>query len=291
MSAKRKKKSNWYVYLLAFIFTIGIFTFGSILVYKMMTEKDIDGVKQTDDGDFVADETHNVNFLSVISNTSDDSPHTYIIVSYNAIDNEINIMSLPSDLQTETGTLTDVFTNSGINGVINAINSTIGINIDNYIHSRKLEFTNAFDSLGTLELTVTTPVTFTSSDSGEKKLLDIGVNYVNGSQLYDYLAQVRRENSTYEYMRISGSAFAEILNGKAKDTKISDIESIFRRILTTADSNMKTTDLDYRKLALIDTLEQTATPVIYYVPNGEYNDDNAFVISENSKISIKNNLA
>lgn len=290
MSAKRKKKSNWYVYLLAFIFTIGIFTFALIMIYQMMTEKDIDGNKQTDQGEFVVDETHNINFLSAISNTSGDAPHTYIIVSYKALDNEINIMSLPSDLKVETGTLTQVFNNSGINGVINAINSTIGINIDKYIHSKKLEFTNAYDSLGTLELTVTTPVTFTSSDSGEKKLLDTGINFLNGSQLYDYLAQVRRENNSYEYMRVSGSAFAEILNGKAKDTKISDIEAIFRRILTTADSNMKTTDLDYRKLAVVDTLEQTATPIVYYVPNGDYDGDSAFVISENSKISIQNNL-
>ncbi|NLJ15595.1 MAG: LCP family protein [Clostridiales bacterium] len=287
MSAK-KRKSNWYVYLFAFLATLGIFIFAVFLFNKITNSKNDDDNKQIDQDELNIDETHNFTFLATIATTEDDIPHTFFIVDYKAVGDEITIIALPSDLKTDTGYLSTTYQNSGINGALKTINSILGTDIQKYINTRKFEFVNMFDTIGNISITVPFEKTFTATDTGEEITLPAGNNIVNGTKLFDYLNQIRVDESGYEYIRTASSVISEIFNSKAKSIQVTDMDSIFRRLVATADTNLTTEDYEYRKKVVLNTFSQTATPFVYYVPNGEYDANNAFNISENSINSIKN---
>ena len=145
-----------------------------------------------------------------------------------------------------------------------------------------------FDTIGNISITVPFEKTFTATDTGEEINLPAGNNIVNGTKLFDYLNQIRVDESGYEYIRTASSVISEIFNSKAKSIQVTDMDSIFRRLVATADTNLTTEDYEYRKKVVLNTFSQTATPFVYYVPNGEYDANNAFNISENSINSIKN---
>lgn len=87
-----RRKSNWYIYLIAFCITLAmiimaIFSFRDFLFPKSQeTGLSTDG---TLSDDFVPDHSMDLSVMTMISDGSADMPSLFIAVTYNAVDNRL----------------------------------------------------------------------------------------------------------------------------------------------------------------------------------------------------------
>lgn len=285
-----KRKSNWYIYFIAFGITIA-FVVAAIFSFRWFLFPDkTESVGINDNGeladDFKPTTAHNFVMLAMLSDASSDNPELFSIISYNAVSNEACLIPLPVGLSIEhTGrTLSNIYYTQGGEEAVKAIEEAVGVRCESFVKMDREAFVSLATAFGNVEYNV--GKTTIINDGNTVETINSGEQMFTAEKLFGY---IMKADFGDELNRLNNAAdiLSELINQNFRNLDSSILDVYYEMIVGNSDTNITEEQYKSRKAALLNTVEYGNEPVGYYIPYGEYTEDGGFKISENSIISIK----
>ena len=285
-----KRKSNWYIYFIAFGITIA-FVVAAIFSFRWFLFPDkTESVGINDNGeladDFKPTTAHNFVMLAMLSDTPSDNPELFTIISYNAVSNEACLIPLPVGLSIEhTGrTLSNIYYTQGGEEAVKAIEEAVGVRCESFVKMDREAFVSLATAFGNVEYNV--GKTTIINDGNTVETINSGEQMFTAEKLFGY---IMKADFGDELNRLNNAAdiLSELINQNFRNLDSSILDVYYEMIVGNSDTNITEEQYKSRKAALLNTVEYGNEPVGYYIPYGEYTEDGGFKISENSIISIK----
>lgn len=285
-----KRKSNWYIYFIAFGITIA-FVVVAIFAFRWYLFPDkTESAGITDNGeladDFKPTSAHNFVMLSMLSDAASDNPDLFTMISYNAVDNEVCLIPLPSGLSVElTGsTLSSIYFSDGGEAVVKAVEEAVGVKCGSFVKMDREAFVSLVTAFGNVEYDV--GKTTIINDGNTVETINSGEQLFTAEKLFGY---IMKADFSDELSRLNSVAdiLSELINQNFRNLDSSILDVYYNMIFDECDTNITDEQYKSRKPALLNTVEYGNQPAGYYIPYGEYTEDGGFRISENSIVSIK----
>lgn len=286
-----RRKSNWYIYLLAFAIT-AVFVVMAIVAFKWYLFPDnTQQVNGSDNGeltdDFRPTKEHNFNLIAMLSDDESDLPELFTLIEYNAVENRMIFVPIPSgiSIDKEERNLSNIYAALGGEGVMSAVEGAVGVKCDCYIkmdRSSFCEFTTAF---GSVEYTIRK--TIIVKDGTVTDTFNAGSSFLSSESIFRLMMIADfQEGESFRY-NVVGELLAETVNQNFRSVDSSTMDILYRLVMENAETNLTETLYRAHKAALLNTVEYGSNPGEFYIPYGEYTDDGAFKISDNSVLSIQ----
>ncbi len=287
--AVKRRKSNWYIYLLTFISAsvlAGMFlsVFWDV-IFVPKEKKDFSGIKSD-----APDATNNLITLFMLSEEKAANPSLYTIVSFQPADETIICIPVKKNTNFKVGnkinTADGWYSEGGIQSVLYGVENTFGIKCDRYVKSDRDSFVELTDSLG--KVFVNCAYDVLANDGAV--VFEAGGHSMNGTNLYTYM---NYNNPQYgeDYQSLAvGSAIVSLINSNLHGLSAIVIQSHFTKLMNTTDNNLTIDDYTKRQQALLFTSAETFKPGQYYIPYGETDENGNFNLSPDSKATILERL-
>ncbi len=285
------RKSNWYIYFIAFGIAMAfaimvIFTFRWYLFPEKSEEVGINSAGELSDS-FKPLPEHSFVVLVMLSEGSLDAPELYIMAEYDAVESRVTFVPLPNgvSMSDESRTLPNVYDALGCDGVVNAVEKAVGVDIDSYVRFDRESFTDFMTSYG--NVTYNVPKTMIIKDGVAAETLNAGERLFTGDMMYRYIMLAEFPDGESYRFNIIGELLAETMNQNCSDDDSSLLDTYAGLLMKTPENNITEDKYNTKKAALLNTAIYGVSPAEYYVPYGEYTENGGFDISENSVITIK----
>ena len=283
-----RRKSNWYIYLIAFCITLAmiimaIFSFRDFLFPKSQeTGLSTDG---TLSDDFVPDHSMDLSVMTMISDGSADMPSLFIAVTYNAVDNRLLFIPVTDGIALASSgrTLPNIYAAQGGQGVAAAVSDALGIKFDGYVKFDRATLTGLIATYGNVEYNVAKTLLIT--DGTEVEAINSGDQIFTAEKVFRYIMFADfGEDESYRFNMI-GSLLIELVN------HVSCIDgsllTAYAEDILNAETDLTSDILSAHKAAMLNTVKYGINPADYYVPYGVYGDDGSFTVSDNSIMTIQ----
>ncbi len=288
-----RRKSNWYIYLISFAIALA-FAAAAILAFQWYlfpeetTPTGVDKYGELTD-DFRPTKEHNFNGLFMLSDDKGDMPELFILITYDAVDNRLTYIPLPSSISmsTEGRTLSNVYAAQGGVKAIEVLEESIGVTCDFYLNMDRQGFITMLSSFGNLEYEV--PKSMIIVDGEAQQTFNAGKQRLDAESIFRLLMLADfGEGESFRFNCI-GEIMTGLINQNYRvlDGNSQIMDSFFYHIVDSSETNLTDELYRSRKAALLNTAAYGVSPAEYYVPYGEYADDGSFVIAENSIRTIK----
>lgn len=284
-----RRKSNWYIYLIAFCITLAmiimaIFSFRDFLFPKSQeTGLSTDG---TLSDDFVPDHSMDLSVMTMMSDGSADMPSLFIAVTYNAVDNRLLFIPVTDGIALASSgrTLPNIYAAQGGQGVAAAVSDALGIKFDGYVKFDRATLTGLIATYGNVEYNVAKTLLIT--DGTEVEAINSGDQIFTAEKVFRYIMFADfGEDESYRFNMI-GSLLIELVNQNVSYIDGSLLTAYAEDILN-AETDLTSDILSARKAAMLNTVKYGINPADYYVPYGVYGDDGSFTVSDNSITTIQ----
>ena len=294
--AVKKQKSNWYIYVITFLITLGIAVLAVQSMDEILFPKKSSDALNYEAVSYLPSEANNMTTLVMLSEMKAGTPDLYMIVGYRPNKETIALIPISKQLKATvgftTGTLTQHYQNGGAESVMLAIHNAMGVEFDNYVKFDKISFIDFIDEIGKVSVNSSydIPSGTVDEDGNREIFLTSGAHALNGADLYTYLSYTNDElGDDYRNMTFSSVAMS-IFNSNFRNLSSTLLQSYFNKIINTTDTDMRFEDYTLRQQAFMYTSENSYNPAVYYIPYGTYEEDGSFVIAENSVATIKDRL-
>ncbi len=286
-----RRKSNWYIYLLAFCISLAfvlmvIFTFRWFLFPEKSEPAGLTSSGELT-GDFQPTAEHDFTLLAMVSDGADELPTLYMIAAYNAVESRLTFMPLPAgvSITAEGRDLRNIYEAKGGEGVIKAIESSCSVKCDKYVKLDRHSFTDLVTAFGNVQYDVKD--TLLIPDGTEVETLNAGEHLFSPQTVFRYVMLADfGDGESYRYNMIC-DLISALVNQNSSYTDSSLLDTYAGLLLRAPDTNLTEEDYTARKAALLNTVIYAVNPAEYYIPYGEFTDDGAFNIAENSIISMQ----
>lgn len=285
------RKSNWYIYLLAFGITAA-FVIMAIMAFKWYLFPDnTQEVNAGNNGeltdDFHPTDDYNFNVITMLSDDPADAPDLFVMVSYNAVDSRVVFVPLPLGISVGQyeRTLPNIYAAQGGAGVVDAVANTVGVQCDCFVKMDRTSFCELISSVGNIEYNV--QKTLIVKDGTETENFNAGTRLITGESIFRLMMIADFEEGESYRFNCVGELMSELINQNFRDIDTSIMDILYQMIMESAETNLTESLYRSRKAALLNTIEYSSAPGEYYIPYGEYTDDGGFKISENSITSIR----
>lgn len=291
MSAEKRRKSNWYIYLIAFAVTMALVVMAvSTLWDKIMPSPSQSGVSSSGKTTYLPDASNNMMMLVMISDMRAGAPDYYLVVNYRPAEELIECIPFRTDTEASvggtTGTLTDLYNSGGTETVLYAFEGLAGVKCDYYVKFDRTSFMDFIDEIG--NVTVNAP--YDIMDTGGNLAFTAGTHSLSGREAFNYLLyQSKTPGDDYQSVVLGGMA-TYIFNTSFRNLSSTLMQTYISKLINTADTNMALEDYTRRQKAFLYTSENSYNPAEYYLPYGEANENGRFVIAQNSISTIKERL-
>ena len=286
--AVKRRKSNWYIYLISFAAAAAIAVMGLSIFWDVIFPKressNYSGIR-TD----IPDASNNIKILFMLSEEKAGAPNRYLLMSYQPADEAVICIPIRSDMEAvvggRRGTLSQLYSDGGVQTILYAIEGTMGVKCDSYVKFDRDSFVSMIDSIG--KVTVSCAYDVLAADGSVQ--FESGSHSMNGTNLYTYISY---DNPAYgdDYQSlVLGSAAVSIFNSNLHGLSATVIQSYFTKLMNTTDNNLTLEDYTKRQQAFLFTSVESYNPGQYYIPYGE-KSDGAFILSNNSKTTILERL-
>ena len=285
-----RRKSNWYIYFIAFGISLAfvlmvIFTFRWFLFPERSEPAGLTSSGELTE-DFQPTEEHNFTLLTMLSDGAGELPTLYIVVAYNAVDSRLTFMPLPAGVSvtSEGRDLRNIYEAQGGEGVIKAIESSCQVKCDKYVKFDRDSFIDLVSAFGNVQYEVKN--TLLIPDGTEVETLNAGSQLFSPQTIFRYVMLADfGEGESHRYNMVCDLLSALVnQNSSYIDSSLLDT---YASMLLEQDTNLTEEDYTARKAALLNTVIYAVNPAEYYIPYGEFTDDGAFNIAENSVISMQ----
>lgn len=285
------RKSNWYIYLLAFGIT-AVFVVMAIMAFRWyLFPENTDQVDINKNGeltkDFKPTAEYNFNLVTMLSEGDTDNPELFILVTYNAVDSRMVFIPLPVGISIEKDerTLPNIYAAQGGTGVINAIENVFGVRCDCYIKLDRRGFNDLLTSFGNIEYSI--QKTLIVRDGLEVETFNAGNRLLTAESVYRLMMKADfQEGESYRF-NIVGDLLAETINQNFRELDTSLLDTFFKQITDIAETDLTESLYRSKKRALLYSIDYGVNPGELYVPYGDYTDDGAFKVADNSIISVR----
>lgn len=284
-----RRKSNWYIYLIAFGITLAMIIM-AILSFRGFLFPEARETGLTDSGelsdDFVPDSSMNLSVMTMISDGAEDLPDLFIIASYNAVENRLMFVPVTQGISLESAgrTLPNIYAAQGAEGVEKAVSDQCGIQFDGYVKFDRSSLISFLATFGNVEYDVAKTILI--EDGKEVQAINSGKQVFTAEMIYRYLMFADfGEGESYRYNMIC-SLLIELVNQNVAyiDSSLLDV---YAAEITGGDTDLTEDLYMSKKAAMLSTVQYGINPAEYYVPYGEYTDDGGFRISDNSVVTIR----
>lgn len=285
------RKSNWYIYLLAFGIT-AVFVVMAIMAFRWyLFPENTDQVDLNKNGeltkDFKPTAEYNFNLVTMLSEGESDNPNLFVMVTYNAVDSRLVFIPMPVGISIEKDerTLSNIYAAQGGEGVITALENIFGVRCDCYIKLDRRSFNDIVTSFGNIEYNVQN--TLIVKDGLEVETFNAGTRMLTAESVYRLMMKADfQEGESYRF-NIVGDLLSETINQNYRELDTSMLDTLFNQLIDIAETNLTESLYRSKKAALLNSVEYGVNPGEFYVPYGEYTDDGAFKVAETSVISVR----
>lgn len=285
------RKSNWYIYLLAFGIT-AVFVVMAIMAFRWyLFPENTDQVDLNKNGeltkDFKPTAEYNFNLVTMLSEGESDNPDLFVMVTYNAVDSRLVFIPMPVGISIEKDerTLSNIYAAQGGEGVITALENIFGVRCDCYIKLDRRSFNDIVTSFGNIEYNIQN--TLIVKDGLEVETFNAGTRMLTAESVYRLMMKADfQEGESYRF-NIVGDLLSETINQNYRELDTSMLDTLFNQLIDIAETNLTESLYRSKKAALLNSVEYGVNPGEFYVPYGEYTDDGAFKVAETSVISVR----
>lgn len=288
-----RRKSNWYIYLIAFGITLAMIIM-AVISLKDFIFPDNQQTGLSADGtlseDFVPDSSMNLSVLTMISDSDSDMPSLFVMASYNAVEDRLLYVPLTNSLTvgTDGRTLPNIYAAQGGSGAAKAVSDVLGIKFDGYIRFNRDNLENLMTTFGNVEYDVSKTILI--NDGAEVEAINSGKQIFTSERLFRYIMFADfGEGESYRFNMI-GSILIELFNQNVSYIDSSLLDTYASEIINKTETDLTEQQYLASKAAMLNTIQYGINPAEYYVPYGEYGDDGSFTISDNSIQTIRQKI-
>lgn len=285
-----RRKSNWYIYLIAFLITMAfvlmvIFSFRWYLFPEKTEQAGLNSAGELSDS-FKPTAADSFNIMTMLSDGEFDMPTLFVLAIYNAVDSNLTIVPIPNGISVagEGRNLVNVYAAQGGEAVTNIVSDITGIKIDGYAKFCRNSFVDIVSSFGNVQYDV--PRTIIITDGNELDTVNAGTQLLSAERLYKYIMLAEFEDGESYRFNMIGNVMSELINQNFIYADSSLLDT-WANMFITGESNITDTLYAAKKAALLNTIIYGTMPAEYYVPYGVYGDDGSFTISETSVTTIR----
>lgn len=287
-----RRKSNWYIYFIAFGITlvfviVAIFAFKWYLFPSDTQSTGLDKVTGELTDDFRPTAEHNFNLLGMVSEGVNDSPEFFFMMEYNAPENSVTFVPLPNGIsvRSEGRTLPNVYAAQGGMQVISAVEAEVGIRCDVFAKMDRLSFEELLTSFGNVEYNLQKTIIVT--EDGEISTFNSGIHLLTSDEIYQLMIKAKYDEGESYRFKVAGEIISELINQNYRSVDSGLLDTYYDMIMRYSETNLTEEKYKQHKAALLNTVMYGVSPAEFYIPYGEYTEDGGFSISENSVITLK----
>lgn len=285
-----RRKSNWYIYLIAFAITL-VFVLMVINIFHwyLFPEKTEEtGLSATGElsETFKPTKADNFNIITMLSDGDYEMPTLFVLGLYNAVDSRVTLVPLPNGMSvsSEGRNLTNVYAAQGGEAVSQIVGDTLGIKIDGYAKLSRSGFDELVSSFGNVQYD--NPHTIVITDGKEMDTINAGTQLLSAEKVFRYIMLADFENGESYRFNMIGNILTELINQNYSYGDSSLLDT-WERLLTSGESDITAEMYTSKKAALLNTITYGNAPCEYYVPYGTYEDNGAFTVSPTSVTTIR----
>ncbi len=286
-----RRKSNWYIYFIAFGIT-AVFVIVAIFAFKWYlfpSDTQNTGANKTNNAledEFTPTTEHCFRLLTMVSEGENDIPELFFLAEYNAPENRITFVPLPNGISVGGSgrPLQTIYVAQGGAEVVKAVEKAVDISVGYYVKMDKESFEDLFTTFGNVEYEFTkTMIVKYGSDT---KTFNAGRRLMSSEDFYKLMVKAEYdEGESYRY-KVAGELLSELINQNYRQANATRLDAYFNMLLK-CETNLTEEIYKSYKPALLNTVEYGSSPAEFYIPYGEYTTDGGFEIAENSVITIK----
>lgn len=311
-----KRKSNWYIYLIALIISfvmLGLFV--SSIWDSLFPASDDAASYSVSHADYRPSPDIEPTFLLMLSDMKAATPVYYMLANYRPRDEIIVFVPLQENMKVSyggnEGSLYEMYDNFGAEAVVGGIKNTLGVECEHYIKFDRLSFIDFVDLTGDVYVNIPADITEVVTKTVlEKEIVEVdgeeqevtrqkkktveevvfpaGAQYLNGENLYSYITYDFGKGTDYK-LAVHGAMAMNMLNKNFRNLSSTELQRYAEKIISSTDTDITFSDYVEYQSVLQYTTENTINPCEYYMPYGE-SDGGYFIISDNSKATIIDRL-
>ncbi len=311
---KVKRKSNWYIYLIALIVSFALLGFFVSSMWDTLfpTEKDAQNAYSVNNADFRPGADVQLTALIMLSEMKAGTPEYYMLAKYRPRAETVVFVPLRENMKVSykgnSGSLYEMYSNLGEKGVMGGIEETVGVKCDTYVKFDRMSFIDFVNLTGEVYVNIPVDITETKTETfleteiievdGEEQevtrqvkkqvenvIFTAGSNYFDGETLYNYINYPFGMGEDYQ-LAIIGSAVMNMVNRNFRDLSSTELQGYTEKIISSTDTDFMFSDYVELQPVLQYTTENSINPCEYYIPYGE-EDGGYFVLAENSAQTIR----
>ncbi len=311
-----KRKSNWYIYLIALIISFVLLGLFVSSIWDSLFPASEDAASYSiSHSDFRPSPDIKPTYLVMLSDMKAATPVYYMLANYRPREEMIVFVPLQENMKVSyggnEGSLYEMYDNFGAEAVMGGIKTSLGVECKHYIKFDRLSFIDFIDLTGSVYVNIPADITETVTKTvleketveidGEEKevtrsvkkaveeiVFPAGVSYLDGEKLYDYITYDFGKGVDYK-LAVHGAMAMNMLNRNFRNLSSTEIQKFAEKLIYSTDTDITMSDYTNMQSVLQYTSENTINPCEYYMPYGE-NDGGYFIISENSKATILDRL-
>ncbi len=309
-----RRKSNWYIYLLALIISfvlLGLFV-RSIWTSIFPDSNDNSGSYKISDSDYRPSADINLTSLIMLSDMKAATPQYYMLMNYQPRSEIIVFVPLRENTKVtykgNTGSIYEVYDNFGARAAADSVEELLGIKCIHYIKFDRLSFVDFVNLSGDVYVSVPSDITekeekivlkkeMVENEDGEPEeilkqvtetvenvIYQEGTHFMKGEELYNYLTYNFRRGVDYT-LAVQGSAAMNMINKNFRHVSPTQMQSFAESIIRSTETDIILKDYADIQPIFNYTTENSINPCEYYITYGE-NDGGYFVISDSCKETL-----
>ena len=289
----KKRRSNWYIYVITFVVTgVLLILVSSILLKSFYDSQGKDAtvnVSQNQTAIFTPDSSYNFSVLLTLSADNDTTPEKYMTVTYVATDNTFILMPyLPNAVIDGGNTIKQICEQSGEAEVAKQLSAKTGLSINKYIRFTKSTLTELFDTVGNTTLTIPSEIKYENKKDNTVTIINQGTQIFTAEQMYTYLTlpDYSVKDDLYP-CKVSATAISAFIDQNFIGTSQKTLDEYINFIINFTNTNIEQSDYDAKIKAIVYTLSQNKSSITdYYIAYGDKSGDD-YIIDDNSWKSAK----
>lgn len=289
----KKRRSNWYIYVITFVVTgLLLILVSSILLKSFYDSQDKDAtvnVSQNQTAIFTPDSTYDFSVLVTLSADNDKTPDKYMTITYIAKNNTFVLMPYLSNAVIDGGnTIKRICEQSGEAEVAKLLSSKTGLSINKYIRFTKSTLTELFDMVGNTTLTVPSEIKYENKKDNTVTIIKQGTQIFTAEQMYAYLTlpDYGVKDELYP-CKLNATVISSFIDQNFIGTSSKTLDGYINFIINFTNTNIEQSDYDAKVKAIVYTLSQNKSSVTdFYIPYGDKSGDD-YIIDDNSWNSAK----
>ena len=311
-----KRKSNWYIYLLALIISFVLLGLFVNSIWDRLFPDIEPGTRSAARSDYRPSKDVNLTSLLMLSDMKAETPKLYMLMNYQPRNEVILFIPLRENTKVSyggySGSLYEMYDNYGAEAVVSGLSDLLGAEIVHYIKFDRLSFTDFVNMGGEVYVNIPADVVKKETKNVKKtKIVEVngvptevvrytpettetvvwteGDKHFDGAALYEYLTYDFGWGEDYQ-LSVVGSAAMNMINKNFRGLSAAQVQGYAEAIIKNTETDIVLSDYTSVQPTIAYTIENSISPCVYYTTYGE-TEGGYFILSEDCIATMLERMA